>query len=143
MKATIFLLCLVLTGSVNAGAIFVDYGESRKVFGEFDPEVTLTSISIESDGGIYFGLRLADIEDTEYAAAYIGAQSQLFFISGGVAQLNDEVPLLDGKTTVEAQGGIQFKRDWLGVRAGLRHLSNPEEIDDGRDFIFIAAGIQF
>lgn len=143
MKITTFLLCLVMTGAANAATIFVDSGESRKVFGEFDPEVTLDSVSIESDGGLYFGLRAADMEDTEYVSIYIGAQSGLFFISGGFGRLEEEVPLLATRSIAEAQGGIQVSLGWLRLRAGLRHISDPEEIDDGRDFVFLGAGLRF
>ena len=143
MKITTFLLCLVMIGAANAGTIFVDSGESRKVFGEFDPVVTLDSVSIESDGGFYFGLRAADMEDTEYVSIYIGAQSELFFVSGGIGRLEEEVSLLATKSVAEAQGGIQYSLGWFRLRAGLRHISDPEEIDDGRDFVFIAAGIKF
>ena len=143
MKITTFLLCLVMIGAANAGTIFVDSGESRKVFGEFDPVVTLDSVSIESDGGFYFGLRAADMEDTEYVSIYIGAQSELFFVSGGIGRLEEEVSLLATKSVAEAQGGIQYSLGWFRLRAGLRHISDPEEIDEGRDFVFIAAGIKF
>ena len=143
MRICILLIGLLATGAANAVTIFVDSGESRKVFGEFDPKVTVESVSIESDGGIYWGLRAADMEDTEYVSVYIGAQSDRFFISGGVGRLDDEVPLLATRSVAEVQGGIQFGLGWFRIRAGLRHLSDPEEIDDGRDFVFIAAGIQF
>ncbi len=143
MRTTAFLLFLVMMGAANAGTIFVDSGESRKVFGEFDPDVTIDSVSIESDGGIYFGLRAADMEDTEYVSVYIGAQSELFFISGGVGRLEEEVPLLATESVAEVQGGIQYSLGWFRLRAGLRHLSDPEEIDDGRDFVFVAAGLKF
>ncbi|MDH3221243.1 MAG: hypothetical protein OEO19_17065 [Gammaproteobacteria bacterium] len=143
MRITAFMLFLVMTGAANAGTIFVDSGESRKVFGEFDPDVTIDSVSIESDGDIYFGLRAADMEDTKYVSVYIGAQSELFFISGGIGRLEDEVPLLATKSVAEAQGGIQLGLGWFRIRAGLRHISDPEEIDDGRDFVFVAAGVQF
>lgn len=143
MRITVFLLCLVTMGAANAGTIFVDSGESRKVFGEFDPDVTLDSVSIESDGSIYFGLRTADMEDTEYVSVYIGTQSELFFISAGVGRLEEEVPLLATESVAEVQGGIQYSLGWFRFRAGLRHISDPEEIDEGRDFIFVAAGIQF
>lgn len=143
MRIFILVIGLVTMGAANAGTIFVDSGESRKVFGEFDPEVTVESLSIESDGGIYWGLRAADMEDTEYVSVYIGAQSDRFFISGGVGRLEDEVPLLATRSIAEAQGGIQFGLGLFRIRAGLRHISDPEEIDEGRDFVFIAAGIQF
>ena len=143
MRITAFLLFLVMMGAANAGTIFVDSGESRKVFGEFDPEVTIDSVSIESDGGIYFGLRAADMEDTEYVSVYIGVQSELFFISGGVGRLEDEVPLLATNSVAEVQGGIQYSLGLFRFRAGLRHISDPAEIDDGRDFVFVAAGLQF
>ena len=143
MRIFILVIGLVTMQATNAGTIFVDSGESRKVFGEFDPEVTIESLSIESDGGIYWGLRAADMEDTEYVSIYIGAQNDRFFISGGAGRLENEVPLLATRSVAEVQGGIQFGLGWFRVRAGLRHLSDPEEIDDGRDFVFIAAGIQF
>ena len=143
MRIIVFLLCLVMMGAANAVSIFVDSGESRKVFGEFDPDVTIDSVSIESDGDIYFGLRAADMEDTEYVSVYIGAQSELFFISGGIGRLEEEVPLLATNSIAEVQGGIQFNLGLFRFRAGLRHVSDPEEIDDGRDFIFVAAGVQF
>jgi hypothetical protein len=143
MRITAFLLFLVMMGAADAGTIFVDSGESRKIFGEFDPDVTIDSVSIESDGGIYFGLRAANMEDTEYVSVYFGAQSDLFFISGGVARLEEKVPLLATKSVVEVQGGIQYSLGWFRFRAGLRHISDPEEVDDGRDFVFVAAGVQF
>ncbi|MDH3857130.1 MAG: hypothetical protein OEV07_03975 [Gammaproteobacteria bacterium] len=143
MRITAFLLFLVMMGATNAATIFVDSGESRKVFGEFDPDVTIDSLSIESDGGIYFGLRAADMEDTEYVSIYIGVQSELFFISGGVGRLEDEVPLLATNSVAEVQGGIQYSLGGFRFRMGLRHISDPEEIDDGRDFVFVAAGVQF
>lgn len=143
MRITVFLLCLVMMGTANAVTIFVDSGESRKVFGEFDPDVTIDSVSIESDGGIYFGLRSADMEDTEYVSVFIGAQSELFFISAGVGRLEEEVPLLATKSVAEVQGGIQYSFGLFRFRAGLRHISDPDEIDDGRDFVFVAAGVQF
>ncbi len=143
MRISAFLLCWIISGAAAAGSIFVDSGESRKVFGEFDPEVSIESVSLETDGSVYFGIRAADMEDTEYVAVYIGAQSDRFFISGGIGQLEDQVPLLASDTVAEAQGGIQFSLAMFRLRAGLRHLSDPEEIDDGRDFLFVAAGLQF
>ncbi len=143
MKFKIFFLCLVMTGTANAGSIFVDSGESRKVFGEFDPDVSIDSVSIETDGAVYFGLRSADMEDTEYVAVYIGAQSDRFFVSGGLGRLDDEVPLLATRSVAEVQGGIQLSIAMFRLRVGLRHISDPEEIDEGRDFVFAAAGIQF
>jgi len=143
MRITTFLLFLVMMGTANAGTIFVDSGESRKVFGEFDPNVTIDSVSIESDGSVYYGLRAADMEDTEYVSVYIGAQSERFFISAGLGRLEEEVPLLATNSVAEVQGGIQYSLGWFRFRAGLRHISDPGEIDDGRDFIFVAAGFQF
>lgn len=143
MKFKIFLLCLAMLGTANAGSIFVDSGESRKVFGEFDPDVSIDSVSIETDGAVYYGLRAADMEDTEYVAVYIGAQSDRFFVSGGLGRLEDEVPLLATRSVAEAQGGIQFSVALFRLRVGLRHISDPEEIDDGRDFVFVAGGLQF
>ncbi len=143
MKTTLFLICLAMLGSANAGSIFVDSGESRKVFGEFDPDLSIDSISFETDGRVYYGLRTADMEDTEYFAVYIGLQNDRFFVSGGVGRLEDEVPLLATRSVAEAQGGVQFRLALLRLRAGLRHISDPEEIDDGRDFVFVAAGLQF
>lgn len=139
----IIVIGLVVMGAANAGTIFVDSGESRKVFGEFDPDVTVESLSVESDGSFYWGIRAADMEDTEYASVYIGAQSDRFFISVGAGRLEDEVPLLATTSVVEVQGGIQLGLRWFHIRTGLRHLSDPQEIDDGRDFVFIAAGVQF
>ena len=143
MKFKVFLLCLAMMGTANAGSIFVDSGESRKVFGEFDPDVSIDSVSLETDGPVYFGLRAADMEDTEYVAVYIGAQSDRFFVSAGLGRLEDEVPLLATRSVAEAQGGIQFGIALFRLRVGLRHISDPEEIDDGRDFVFVAAGLQF
>lgn len=143
MRIAVFLLAMVMMGAANAASIFVDSGESRKVFGDFDPNVSLDSISLETDGSVYFGIRAADIEDTEYVSIYIGAQSDNFFISGGLGRLDKEVPLLFSRSVAEAQGGIQFALGWFRVRAGLRHLSDPDEIDEGRDFLFVAAGLQF
>ena len=139
----IIVIGLVVMGAANPGTIFVDSGESRKVFGEFDPDVTVESLSVESDGSFYWGIRAADMEDTEYASVYIGAQSDRFFISVGAGRLEDEVPLLATTSVVEVQGGIQLGLRWFHIRTGLRHLSDPQEIDDGRDFVFIAAGVQF
>lgn len=143
MKTTLFLLCLAMAGTASAGSIYVDTGESRKVFGEFDPDVSIESLSLESDGSVYFGLRAADMEDTEYVAVYVGIQSDRFFLSGGVGRLDDEVPLLATRSVAEAQGGIQFDLALLRLRIGLRHISDPDEIDDGRDFVFVAAGLVF
>ena len=110
MRIIAFLLFGLVSGAASAGSIFVDSGESRKVSGGFDPEVSIESLSIETDGSVYFGLRAAEMDDTEYVAVYIGAQSEHFFISGGVGRLEDQVSLLASDTVAEAQG--EFSSAW-------------------------------